>query len=58
MLIEAADFSQGPEGSITLLSLVDPRAYGGAGAGGGKGNKSGPESNIDASPAMDETPGP
>lgn len=56
MLIEAVDYSQGPEGTITLLSLTDPRAFGGKGAGGGKGNKSGPEMDMDDSDAVDETP--
>ena len=41
MLIEAVDYIQTEKGSISVLSLVDPRAYGGQGAGGGKGNKSG-----------------
>lgn len=57
MLIEAADYSQGPEGSIALLSLVDPRTYDGSGAGGGKGNKSGAEWKEEVKPAEDETPG-
>lgn len=56
MLIEAVDMSQGPEGSITLLSLVDPRAFGGQGAGGGKGNKSGPEWEQSDDEPTDETP--
>jgi len=56
MLIEAVDYSSGPEGSLALLSLVDPRAFGGKGAGGGKGNKSGSEYEIDDSEAVDETP--
>lgn len=56
MLIEAVDYSQSEQGSIALLSLVDPRAFGGKGAGGGKGNKSGEEYKIDDAPAEDETP--
>ena len=56
MLVEAVDMSQGPEGSITLLSLVDPRAFGGKGAGGGKGNKSGSEWGQGDDEATDETP--
>lgn len=56
MLIEAVDMAQGPEGTISLLSLVDPRAYAGAGAGGGKGNKSGSEWNADMEAADDLTP--
>ncbi|WP_439406401.1 phage baseplate assembly protein [Bradyrhizobium sp. DASA03076] len=42
MLIESVDYSQNDGGSIATLNLVDPRAYDGEGAGGGKGNKSGP----------------
>ncbi|MGC2780085.1 MAG: hypothetical protein WA418_31040 [Bradyrhizobium sp.] len=41
MLIEAVDYNQTNRGSIATLALVDPRAYGGQGAGGGKGNQSG-----------------
>jgi prophage tail gpP-like protein len=41
MLIEKAVYRQSSTGSFTTLSLVDPQAYGGQGAGGGKGNKSG-----------------
>ena len=41
MLIESVTYKQNDGGSITTLNLVDPRAYGGEGAGGGKGNKSG-----------------
>lgn len=56
MLIEAVDFSQSDQGTISLLQLVDPRAYGGNGAGGGKGNKSGPEYDIDDAAPTDDTP--
>lgn len=41
MLIESVDYRQNDGGSIATLNLVDPRAYDGEGAGGGKGNKSG-----------------
>ncbi|WP_315768213.1 phage baseplate assembly protein [Bradyrhizobium sp. SZCCHNR2012] len=41
MLIESVDYVQNDGGSIATLNLVDPRAYGGEGAGGGKGNGSG-----------------
>jgi prophage tail gpP-like protein len=43
MLIEQVEYAQSEAGSIATLSLTDPRAYGGHGAGGGKGkgNKSG-----------------
>lgn len=41
MLIEKIVYRQSESGSIATLSLVDPRAYDGQGAGGGKGNKSG-----------------
>jgi prophage tail gpP-like protein len=41
MLIEAVDYNQSNKGSIATLAIVDPRAYGGQGAGGGKGNQSG-----------------
>jgi prophage tail gpP-like protein len=43
MLIESVDYHQSEKGSITTLNLTDPRAYGGEGAGGGKGNQSGGE---------------
>lgn len=56
MLIEAVDLSQSNQGSISLLQLVDPRAYGGKGAGGGKGNKSGSEYEMDDAEPSDETP--
>ncbi|MDA9521967.1 hypothetical protein XI06_17055 [Bradyrhizobium sp. CCBAU 11434] len=42
MLIESCDFNQSDGGSVTTLSLVDPRAYGGEGSEG-SGNKSGGE---------------
>ncbi len=48
MLIEAVSYRQDEGGSIATLSLVDPRAYGGA---GGKGNKSGTEWSFDDSDA-------
>lgn len=38
MLIESVQYSQSERGSTALLSLTDPRSYGGK---GGKGNKSG-----------------
>jgi prophage tail gpP-like protein len=41
MLIEKVVYRQSGDGSLATLSLVDPRAYDGQGAGGGKGNKSG-----------------
>lgn len=41
MLIEKVVYRQSEGGSFATLSLVDPRAYDGQGAGGGKGNKSG-----------------
>lgn len=53
MLIEAVDYAQGPEGSISLLSLTDPRAFGGK---GGKGNKSGAEWQSDDKDAVDLMP--
>jgi prophage tail gpP-like protein len=56
MLIEAADYSQSEQGTITLLSLVDPRAYGSNGAGGGKGAKSGVEWREGTESAVDATP--
>jgi len=56
MLIEAVDYSQSEQGSISLLSLVDPRAYDGKGGGGGKGNKSGGEWLTDTQDASDNTP--
>jgi prophage tail gpP-like protein len=43
MLIESVNYKQDEGGSIATLSLVDPSAYDGEGAGGGKGNKSGSE---------------
>ncbi|WP_438278073.1 phage baseplate assembly protein [Nitrobacter sp.] len=46
MLIEQVEYEQSGEGSIATLSLTDPRAYGGTGAGGGKGNRSGGEWEI------------
>jgi phosphodiesterase/alkaline phosphatase D-like protein len=39
-------YRQSSDGSIATLSLVDPRAYDGQGAGGGKGNKSGSTWNF------------
>lgn len=56
MLIEAVDYSQSGQGSIALLSLVDPQAYGGSGAGGGKASKSGSEWSEGNDEAEDETP--
>lgn len=53
MLIEAVDWSQSEQGSISLLSLVDPQAFGGKGAGGGKGNKSGEEWFGDYGPSAE-----
>lgn len=41
MLIEKVVYKQDDGGSIATLSLVDPAAYDGEGAGGGKGNQSG-----------------
>lgn len=49
MLIESVDFSQGEQGTISLLSLVDPKSYASSGAGGGKGGKSGEEWDQDVS---------
>lgn len=46
MLIESVDYYQSEGGSIATLELVDPRAYGGQGAGGGKGNQSGGSWNF------------
>lgn len=43
MLIEKVVYRQSEDGSWATLSLVDPKAYDGQGAGGGKGNKSGPD---------------
>jgi prophage tail gpP-like protein len=43
MLIESVDYRQNDGGSIATLQLVDPQAYGGQGAGGGKGSQSGGE---------------
>ncbi|MBR0871205.1 hypothetical protein JQ633_12610 [Bradyrhizobium tropiciagri] len=43
MLIESVSYRQSEAGSIASLSLVDPQAYDGSGAGGGKGNQSGGE---------------
>lgn len=48
MLIERATYQQDDGGSITTLSLVDPRSYGGK---GGKGNQSGSEWSQDSSEA-------
>lgn len=48
MLIERATYQQDDGGSITTLSLVDPRSYGGQ---GGKGNQSGGEWSQDSSEA-------
>jgi len=48
MLVESVDMGQDSGGSLTALSLVDPRAYGGK---GGKGNKSGDEWSMDDSDA-------
>lgn len=42
MLIECVDYDQSEDGSLTTLSLVDPRAYGGDGSEG-SGNQSGGE---------------
>lgn len=56
MLIEAVDYSQSEQGSIALLSLVDPRAFGASGAGGGKGDQSGAEWQEGTDAATDETP--
>lgn len=41
MLIESVNYRQDSRGSISTLELVDPSAYDGEGAGGGKGNSSG-----------------
>ena len=46
MLIESLDFIQTNKGSFTHLNLTDPRAYGGQGAGGGRGNQSGAEYDM------------
>ena len=46
MLIERVELGQDRGGSLSSLSLVDPKAYDGAGAGGGKGNKSGADWKI------------
>jgi prophage tail gpP-like protein len=46
MLIESAEFSQGKDGSLTSLGLVDPRAYDGD---KGKGNKSSDDNDLDDS---------
>jgi prophage tail gpP-like protein len=46
MLIEKVVYRQSDAGSIATLSLVDPQAYDGQGAGGGKGNKSGSDWNF------------
>jgi prophage tail gpP-like protein len=46
MLIESVDYFQSGKGSIATLNLVDPRAYGGQGAGGGGGNQSGGDWSI------------
>jgi prophage tail gpP-like protein len=48
MLIEKVTFNQSEQGSISTLSLTDPRSYGGS---GGKGNKSGKEWEQDDSEA-------
>lgn len=56
MLIEAVNISQGPEGSITVLSVCDPRAYAASGAGGGRGSKSGAEWDEGTDEPQDETP--
>jgi prophage tail gpP-like protein len=50
MLIEQVEYAQSEAGSIATLSLTDPRSYGGEGAGGGKGNKSGKEWIQDDAP--------
>ncbi len=49
MLIEKVQYTQSEQGSIAILSLTDPRSYGGQ--GGGKGNKSGSEWEQDDSDA-------
>lgn len=49
MLIEKVVYRQSEDGSFATLSLVDPRAYDGQGAGGGKGNKSGAVWNFPSS---------
>jgi prophage tail gpP-like protein len=41
MLIESVDYTQTNKGSFAKLHLVDPKAYDGQGAGGGKGSQSG-----------------
>lgn len=46
MLIETIKYRQDERGSIATLGLVDPQAYGGSGAGGGKGSQSGDEWDI------------
>lgn len=48
MLIERVQYSQSEQGSTALLSLTDPRSYGGQ---GGKGNKSGADWDQDDSEA-------
>jgi len=45
MLIESIAFTQSERGSVSVLSLTDPRSYGGQGSKG-KGNKSGAEWNF------------
>jgi len=55
MLIESVDYRQNDGGSIAVLNLVDPRAYDGEGAGGGKGNKSGSDWNFPGNPLGGET---
>lgn len=47
MLIESVSYTQSDGGSIATLQLVDPKAYDGKGAGGGKGNLSGSEWRIE-----------
>lgn len=47
MLIEKVVYRQSSDGSLATLSLVDPQAYDGQGAGGGKGNKSGDDWKMD-----------
>lgn len=56
MLIESVDLSQSEQGTIAMLSLVDPKAYASTGAGGGKGSKSGKEwaQDVKADPPTDD----
>lgn len=50
MLIECVEYEQDEDGSLSHLSLVDPRAHGGQ---AGKGSQSGGEWNLDSSAAQD-----